>query len=467
MSVRKYLILTPDGRELDPLKISLDEFNEDFKILVRKEALKEEVGSGASKIHSYLKRFGFEWEDYSDYGHMRLGPYATLIFDIVTDVARKVVRELDLPIVEVRGTAFFNLNVNAVSEHAKLYGDRLYTIESDKGKFVLRYAACHQQFSMIKDWQFSYRNLPFGALEVADAYRFEQSGEVELCFRLRRFFMPDLHVFTKDIHEAMDWFMKIHRKIMEEASVIGRTYELLVNVVNPDEYNLNRNLIFSLARDVGKPVLVCIYPATGLNYYWTVNVEYMIVDVAKRPKEIATVQIDVGNAKRFGIKYMGEDGLEHNPIILHTAIIGGVERYIYMLFDTALRMDKPVLPVWISPVQARIIPVDQRNLNYAFKVCDELEAHEFRVDVDDTNRSMSRKIVDAEREWIPYILVVGDREEACGTVNVRCRMTGGQYESSVNDFIRKLSEECKGYPRKARYFPREVSKRPGFITYYA
>ncbi|MEM2310097.1 MAG: threonine--tRNA ligase [Candidatus Methanomethylicia archaeon] len=465
MSIRKYLILTPDGRELDPFKVSLKEFNEDFRVIVRKEALKEEVGRGASKIHGYLKRFGFEWEENSDYGHMRFGPYATLIFDLVAEAARKAARDLDLPIVEVRGTAFFDLNVSAVSEHAKLYGDRLYIVESDKGKLVLRYAACHQQFSMIKDWHFSYRNLPFGALEIADSYRFEQSGEVELCFRLRRFFMPDLHVFTKDVREAMDWFMKIHRKIMEEASKVGRTYEILVNVVNPDEYILNKGLILDLAKDVGKPILVCIYPATGLNYYWTVNVEYMIVDIAKRPREIATVQIDIGNAKRFGIKYMGEDGLEHNPIILHTAILGSIERYIYMLFDTALKMEKPMLPFWISPVQVRVVPVDKRNLNYAIRVCDELSSHGFRVDIDDTDRSVSRKIVDAEREWIPYIVVVGDREEAEGTVNVRYRKTGEQYEISLNEFLSKLDSESMGYPKRIGYFPKFVSKKPGFITY--
>ncbi|MEM2136978.1 MAG: hypothetical protein QXI93_03375, partial [Candidatus Methanomethylicia archaeon] len=262
MSFRRYLILTPDGRELDPLKVSLDEFNEDFRVVVRKEALKEEVGGGASRFHNYFRRFGFEWEENSDFGHMRFGPYAALLFDLVADAARKSAFELDIPIVEVKGTAFFDLNVGAVAEHAKLYGDRLYTIESDKGKVILRYAACHQQFSMIKDWQLSYRNIPFGALEIADSYRFEQSGEVELCFRLRRFFMPDLHVFTKDIIEAKDWFMKIHGKIMGEIAKLGRTYELLVNVVNPSEYDSNKELIQKLAVDVGKPILVCIYPVT-------------------------------------------------------------------------------------------------------------------------------------------------------------------------------------------------------------
>ncbi|MEM2137307.1 MAG: His/Gly/Thr/Pro-type tRNA ligase C-terminal domain-containing protein, partial [Candidatus Methanomethylicia archaeon] len=204
---------------------------------------------------------------------------------------------------------------------------------------------------------------------------------------------------------------------------------------------------------------------TGLNYYWTVNVEYMIVDIARRPREIATVQIDVGNASRFGIKYMGEDGSIRNPIILHTAILGSIESYIYMLFDTALRMDRSALPLWASPVQARIIPVTQDNINYAIKVCNELEANGFRVDIDDTNRSTARKIVDAEREWVPYIIVVGDKEEAGGTINIRCRRSGKQYNSSLKELIFEMNREVDGYPRRPRYFPRMLSQRPGFITY--
>ncbi|MCS7385250.1 MAG: threonine--tRNA ligase [archaeon GB-1867-005] len=465
MSDRKYVILHPSGEEVEPSPEVLSSLSGDFQILVKKEALKEELAGGHPEIVRYLKRFGFEWEPYSDYGHMRFGPYAALIFDLVLEYARQVVRSFDLPIFEVKGTAFFDLKMKPVKEHAALYGDRLYVLKTDKSSFVLRYAACHQQFSMIKDWFISYRDLPFGAFEVADSYRFEKSGEVELCFRLRRFYMPDLHIFVRDEEEAKHWMLKIHRRIMNEMRKLGREYELLVNVVSPKQYEHYKHFLVELAKDVGKPILIAIYPATGLNYYWTLNIEYVIIDKLGRPKEIGTVQIDVGNALRFGIKYVDEDGEERYPVILHTAIIGGIERYIYALFDSALRLNKPMLPVWISPVQVRIIPVKIQYVEYALSVAREIEAKGFRVDVDDTNRSLSRKIVDAEKEWIPYIAVVGETELKSGTLNVRFRRTGEQKVLAIKELVKILELETEGYPRKPRYYPLLVSKRPKFILY--
>lgn len=460
---KKYVILTPDGMEINVESADLNEFNRDFQIMVRKEALGEALPGGESKVIRYLRRFGFEWEPYSDYGHMRMEPYGALIFDLVADYSRTVTRKLGIPIFEVKGTAFFNLHEKPVKEHAELYGDRLYMMETDRGEFVLRYAACHQQFSMLKDWTISYKDLPFGAFEIADSYRYEQSGEVELSFRLRRFYMPDLHVFTKDEEEAKEWLLKVHRLIMDEIKLLGRNYELLINVVNPEQYERYKDFIVKIAQEVGKPVLVAIYPATGANYYWTINIEYHIVDVLNRPREIGTVQIDIGNAKRFGIKYVDADQTEKYPVILHTAIIGTIERYIFTLFDTALQKKHPMLPVWISPVQVRIMPITNELLDYAEEVAQKIENEGFRVDIDDTSRPLGRKIVDAEREWIPYIVVVGQKEKEAKKISVRVRESGETVQMSVDELINRLREETKGYPRKPIYFSRYLSKRPRFM----
>ncbi|MCD6369056.1 MAG: threonine--tRNA ligase [Thermoproteales archaeon] len=462
---KKYVIVTPEGREIDPVKADLSSFNPEFQVLVRKEALGEKLPGGKSTILDYLKRFEFEWEPFSDYGHMRLGPYAALIFDLVSEYSREIAGDLGVPLFEVKGTAFFDLKMKPVREHAELYGDRLYTLKTDKGEMILRYAACHQQFALIKDWNLSYRNLPFGAFEVADSYRYEQSGETELCFRLRRFYMPDLHIFVKDEDEAKKWLLRIHEKIMDEMKKLGRNYELLVNVVTPQQYDRYRSFIVEIAQRIKKPLLVAIYPASGLSYYWTINIEYHILDLLGRPREVGTVQIDIGNAKRFGIKYVGENGEEKYPVILHTAIIGSIERFIYAVFDTALHKKRPMLPVWLSPIQVRILPVSSKHLPYANEIALKLESLSFRVDIDDTERSLSRKIVDAEREWIPYILVVGDKEYERRTITVRRRKDGRQVEMTVNELIEELQEETRGYPRRRAYFGRYVSLRPGFIKW--
>ncbi|MGQ4891772.1 MAG: threonine--tRNA ligase [Candidatus Njordarchaeia archaeon] len=460
---KRYVIIHPDGSEVDVKDAILGGYNEDFQNLVKKEALKEPSAGGKSKVLEYLNRFGFEWEPMSDYGHMRMGPYAALMFDLVADYSRIVARGVGVPVYEVKGTAFFDLNMRPVKEHANLYGDRLYMIETDKGSFVLRYAACHQQFAMIKDWLVSYKNLPMGALEIADSYRYEQSGETELSFRLRRFWMPDMHIFVRDEEDAKDWLMKVHEVIIKEMKKVGRSYELLVNVVTPEQYERYRDFLVNLSKNIGKPILVSIYPPLGLSYYWTINIEYVIRDHMDRPREIGTVQIDIGNAERFGIKYVDKDNKEKYPVILHTAILGSIERYIYAQFDTAVQKKKPMLPVWLSPVQVRLIPIRGEHLEYAEKIADELEKHGFRVDIDDTERTLDRKIVDSEREWVPYVVVVGEKEIKTNVLTVRVRESGKQEKIPLDELINRLEEETRGYPRRGIYFSRYVSQRPKFI----
>ncbi|HDJ89861.1 MAG TPA: threonine--tRNA ligase [Thermoprotei archaeon] len=462
---KKYFIAMPNGEFNDPSEINLNQFNNEFKILVEKEALGIELKGGEkSKIIEYLNRFGFEWESYSDYGHMRMGPYASIMFDLAAEYSRMVAFNIGIPVYGVKGTAFFNLNVKPVKEHAELYGDRLYTIDTDKGSFVLRYAACHQQFSMIKDWNISYRDLPFGAFEIADSYRYEQSGESELCFRLRRFYMPDLHVFTRDEEEAKKWLLRLHNIIMDEMKKLGRNYELLINVVNPSQFERYKDFIIEICRRIGKPVLIAVYPELGLNYYWTINIEYHILDILNRPREIGTVQIDIGNAERFGITYIDENGEKKYPVIIHTAILGSLERYIYTLIDTALRMNKPLLPTWISPIQVRIIPVKNSFLKYAENIALKLSKQGYRVDIDDTERSVSRKIVDGEREWIPYIVVIGEKEVKSNILTVRIRKDNRVKEMSLADLISLLDEEIKNYPKMPLYYIPHISSRPGFLT---
>lgn len=460
---KKHIVVDPEGNEWSPKDI-LDKLNPEFRILVEKEALKIELKGGKPVIIDYLKRFGYEWESASDYGHMRFAPYAALIFDLVADYSRIVVNSLGIPVFEVKGTAFFDLKEKPIKEHAELYGDRLYTMRTDKGSIVLSYAACHQQFSIIKSWDISYRELPFGAFEIADSYRYEKSGELELCFRLRRFYMPDLHIFVKNEEEAKKWVLKVHRKIMEEMMKLNRNYELLINVVNPKQYERYKDFIVEIARDIGKPVLVAIYPP-GIDYYWTINIEYHILDRLNRPREIGTVQIDIGNAKRFGITYVNEKGERCHPVIIHTAIIGSLERYIYTLFDTALSMKKPMLPVWVSPVQIRVIPVSLDVKEYAEEVAKLLEKEEFRVDIDDTDRSLSRKILDAEREWIPYIVVVGKREKEEKTIRVRIRSTGEDKSMTIDGLLEMLRKDTEGYPKRPLYFAKKLSKRPKLLKF--
>lgn len=458
---KKYYILTTDGRLVKPDEYEFKENELELKILVDKEVFKRESEGGQGRVQYYLRKFGFEWEEYSDRGHLRYEPHATLILEAVSAYSWRVANSLGIPVFRIRGTNMFDLGVEPIKQHATLFGERMYEVRMDMDRFVLRFAACHQQFSILKDWVLSYRDLPIGMFEVADSYRYEQRGELILGFRLRRFHMPDLHILTHDLEEARKIALVVMERIVEEAKKVGREYQAIYNV-SEDYLDKHFDHIMDFVKREGKPVLLVVYPA-GI-YYWVINVEYVIIDELNRPREIATWQIDVGNSKRFGIKYVDENNMDHYPIIIHTAIIGSIERYIYMVFDKIAHDEvkgiPPTLPLWLSPVQVRLIPVSRDYMEYATRIANALTSNGIRVDIDDRDESLGRKIRDAGIEWIPYIVVVGEREVKTNTVNVRIRKSGIQKIFTLEEFISILNEELNGYPKVESTLPHYLSKRP-------
>jgi len=457
----EYAVLDMEGQIHDPKAYVFKPNESDFKMLVEKEALKTGLVGGKPRFLDFCKKFGLEWEPYSDVGHMRYGPEASLMFELVANYSWTVARSLDIPVFEVRGTNMFDLSVKPVKEHAELFGGRLYQVDIDEKSYVLRYAACHQQFAMLKDWAISYRQIPFGTFEVADSYRLEQSGELLLCFRVRKLHMPDLHVFCRDVEDAKIAAMKIHRKIYEEIGKLGRDYVSIYNTTK-SFYKQNRAFFNELVSVEGKPVLLSFVPE-GI-YYWVINVEYTIVDDLGRPREIATFQIDVGNAKRFGIAYTDAEGGRQYPPIIHSALIGTVERYIFAVLDTAVKQERegkvPSLPLWLTPVQVRIVPVSDSFTERARDILSEIEEVSIRADLDDRSESISKRVRDAEVNWIPYIVVIGEKEVKTGLMNVRKRETGEQKAMSIRELIEEVANRTKGYPKISLKMPSLLSQRP-------
>jgi len=456
-----YKILTPEMEVYSPADYTFKPGEEEFRALVEKEALKKGLTGGAEPRYlSYCKKFGFGWEPLSDLGHMRYGPEANLIFELISDYADSLADSIGIPVYHVRGTNMFDLSVPAVKEHAELFGDRLYELETESRQLVLRYAACHQQFAMIKDWIISYKDLPMGAYELADSYRLEQEGELLLCFRTRKLHMPDLHIFCRDLADAENFSLNIHRKIYEEIKKLGRDYVSLYNTT--ESYFKSHQEVFKQLLEVEqKPVLLCFVPE---RYYWVLNVEYNIIDDLKRPREIATFQIDVGNAKRFNINYVDAKGEKVHPIIIHTALIGTVERYIFTIFDTIVEGERagkpPMLPLWLSPTQVRVIPVSKDHMAMASKIADQFEREKVRVDIDDRDETLSKKIRGSETSWIPYVAVVGEEETKTGKVNLRTRGSKERRKVKAEELAEEIKSKVEGYPWKPLCVPRDVSRRP-------
>jgi threonyl-tRNA synthetase len=461
------MIMDLEGKLHSPGEYEYAKGEEEFRTLVEKEAMKKGLaGGGEPRFLDYCKKFGIEWERYSDVGHMRYGPEATLMFDLVADYSWAVAGDVGVPVLQVRGTNLFDLSVKAVKEHADLFGARLYKIDLDEKSFVMRYAACHQQFAMVKDWTISYRNVPFGTFEVADSYRLEQSGELLLCFRVRKLHMPDLHIYCRDLENSKDVSISTHKVIYEEIAKLARDYVSVYNTTR-SFFEGNRPYFIELARLERKPILLNFVPE-GI-YYWVLNIEYHIIDELDRPREIATFQIDVGNAKRFDISYVDQNGAKQYPPIIHTALIGTVERYIYTILDGCAKMEqlgkKPQLPLWLAPSQVRIIPVTREFLPYADELAKRLNDARARTDVDDSDETVEKRVREAEMLWIPYIIVVGARERGVVELPIRARESGSQRKMTIEELASEIREKTAGYPFRPLTVPFHVSTRPAYRPY--
>jgi len=458
-----YKILDLDGQVYEPTEFVFRAGQEEFKVLVEKEALKKALPGGQPRFLDYCRKFGIEWEDFSDHGHMRYGPEGVMLFDLISQYSWDVVNSVRLPILQVKGTNMFDLSVPAVKEHADLFGSRLYRLEAENKSLVLRYAACHQQFSAVRNWSLSYRHLPFGTFEVADSYRLEQSGELLLLFRLRKLHMPDCHIYCKNVQEAMEVSLRLHDKIYEEITKLGRDYVSIYNITE-SFLNANKEYVMKLVKREQKPVLLNFVPE-GI-YYWVLNIEYNVIDELDRPREIATFQIDIGNAKRFGITYVNEKSEKEYPPIIHTAIIGSVERYLFTVFDGCSRVElkhqKPSLPLWLSPTQVRLIPLRPEFTDFTRQVVAELQESSVRADIDDRDESVDKRVREAELNWVPYVAVVGRREVEGKYAAIRRRSDGKQYNATLSDLVREISELTVGYPKMPLKLPLLITQRPGY-----
>jgi threonyl-tRNA synthetase len=273
--------------------------------------------------------------------------------------------------------------------------------------------------------------------------------------------MPDLHIYCKNLKNALDISFKLHKKIYYEIRKLNREYVSIYNTTK-EFFSENKDFFMKLLEIENKPILINFVPE-GI-YYWGINVEYTIIDTLGRPREIATFQIDLGNAKRFDISFIGEKGEKHYPPIIHTAIIGTIERYLFTLFDVAAREEKsgkkPELPLWLTPSQVRLIPVSMSYLKYAQELCDRLNNLKVRTDIDDRDETVPKRIRDAEINWIPYIIVIGEKEINKKILPIRMRSSNKQEKMSINDLVEKIHRITEGHPFRPLPFPDKTSLRP-------
>ncbi|MBD3262151.1 MAG: threonine--tRNA ligase [Candidatus Altiarchaeales archaeon] len=447
----------------------LDEFDFKDRHNLRKLASYEkEKKRQADKppIHiDYMRRLELaDYEPASDGGNMRYYPKGRMVKALVEEYVGEKIR--DYGGLEVESPIMYDFNHPTLAKYLHRFPARQYTIESDKKNFFLRFAACFGQFLMAHDATLSYRNLPLRLYELARyAFRREKSGELTGLRRLRAFTMPDVHALCADADQAREEYKKRFQLCIETIEGIGFTkddFELAVRVTK-DFYEENKDFVGYLVKEYGKPALVEMWGER--KFYFVLKYEFNFVDESEKASALSTDQIDVENGQRYDIKFIHESGESKNPVILHCSPSGAIERVIYALLEKAGKDAKkgvsPSLPLWLSPTQIRFIPVSDKQLQGCREIIDGIEG--VRVDLDDRSESMSKKIRQAEKEWIPYTAVVGEKEVEGGCLSVRVRGQKKQVEMTLEELLEKIRAETGGKPFRDTPLPKLLSMRPKFV----
>lgn len=405
-----------------------------------------------------------DYEPGSDSGNMRYYPKGKLIKALIEEYVES--RVLDYGAMQVETPIMYDYEHPSLKSYLNRFPARQYIVLSGRDKYFLRFAACFGQFLMMHDATISYKNLPLKIYELAKySFRREQKGELSGLRRLRAFTMPDMHTLARDLREAMEEFKKQYEMAIEVLRDFGLSlgdYEVAIRFTR-DFYEENKEFIKELVRLVDRPVLIQMWDERF--FYFVLKFEFNFVDSLNKAAALSTVQIDVENAERYGITYYDENGEEKYPYILHCSPSGAVERVIYAMLEKA-DMDakkgkKPMLPVWLSPTQIRIIPVRDEFTGCAIQEMDYFAKEGFRVDVDDRDLTVSRKIRDAEKEWIPYIVVMGEKEKERDILTVRIRGDGVK-EMKREELLEILRNETEGKPKRRLPLPPLLSERPRF-----
>lgn len=461
-----WYILEPSGK-----MVPVDEFDFSGHPMLEKFARYEIAKLRAVQQvppHTVLMR-KLEIADYepgSDPGNMRWYPKGRLIKSLLEQYVTE--RMIDYGALEVETPVMYDFKHPSLAKYLDRFPARQYVLRSEDKELFLRFSACFGQFLMAHDAQISYKHLPLKMYELTRySFRREKSGELVGLRRLRAFTMPDCHAFCADLEQAKQEALtrfKLCMEILEEGLEFTKEdYELAIRFAG-DFYEQNRDFIVELVKAFGKPALIEMWE--GRFFYFIVKWEFNFVDNLDKASALSTDQIDVENSERYGVTYVDEKGQRRYPLILHCSPSGAIERDVYAMLEKAYREQKrgkpPVLPLWLSPTQVRVIPISDSFLAEAKKFAEEIEKHRIRVDLDDRQLTLQRKVRDAETEWIHYVVVVGRREVESGVLSVRDRTAGKIRQMKPEELIKEILGKTEGKPFKRLSLPKYISKRAQF-----
>jgi threonyl-tRNA synthetase len=331
-----------------------------------------------------------------------------------------------------------------VSGHWEHYKDAMFPVmQAGDEQLVLRPMNCPHHIQIYQHEQRSYRELPLRLAEFGTMWRYEKSGELSGLSRVRRMDLNDAHIFcTPD--QILDEIVGVVDLIEYIYRVLGITdhwYRLSLGDPNDKEKYVDNPEMW----ERGEAYLKAAMARLGLAYveapgeaaFYGPKIDIQLRDPLGHSETISTIQVDFHLPSQFGLEYVGEDGQFHRPVMIHRGVIGTLVRMIAYLIEKY----GGAFPLWLSPIQAVVVPISDRHVEYASSVAAALRSRGFRVEVDTRRERMQAKLRDAQAQQVPYMLVVGDRDQQAGTVSVRERRAGDVGAKPLADFIAQLETQ--------------------------
>ena len=455
----EWIIITPDGEQ-----VSVEDFSfatrPNLERLYRYEKSGTRTSDQAPPHIELMRRMELvDYEPGSDPGNFRWYPKGQLIKRLAETYVSGLV--IDHGGMQVETPIMYDYQHPKLNLYLQRFPARQYVLLSGQKEYFLRFAACFGQYLIQHDMQISYHHLPCKLYELTHyAFRREQSGELAGLKRLRTFTMPDLHTLAKDVEQAKEEFLHQTDLAIQCMEGFGLDFEVAIRFVR-DFADQDRSFVEKLASRCGRPALVELWDERF--FYFVAKLEFNFIDALDKAACLSTVQIDVENTERFDITYVDKNGEKKHPLLLHASISGSIDRILYAILETqAMHMtkgQKPVFPFWLAPIQLRLIPVSEKFDAPCKQV---LEKVPYRIDYDDRDITMGRKIRDAEREWVPYILVLGAKEVAEQCLNVRTR-DGAQRKMAIPELLAEIEPQMKEKPFLELPLPRCLSQRAIFV----
>ena len=356
-------------------------------------------------------------------------------------------KEIALGYAHVYTPSLANVELYKTSGHWDHYKEDMFPVmKMDNEEMVLRPMNCPHHMLIYKHQMHSYRDLPIRIGELAHDFRYESSGSVCGLERVRQMCQNDAHLFVRpdqikeEVGRVLNLIKEVYQKDFGFPASSFKYRLSLRDKANKEKYIDNDEMwetAESQLREILKELNIDFYEAEGEAAFYGPKIDIQIKTALNHDVTIPTCQLDFALPERFELEYIGEDGKAHRPVVIHRAILGSSDRFISFLLEET----KGNLPVWVAPVQVKILPITDNQHEYAYKVKEVLQAKGIRVEVDDRNEKTGYKIREAQLQKIPYMLIVGEKEVEGNTVSIRSREEGDIGAKSVEEFVKEIIEK--------------------------